>query len=73
MSNKPAISEQTVEHILWANNMLEVQNEALVKTCADLRAKNEDLTKENEVLKTNIAVLKCTVQRISGVQNEKRI
>jgi cell division protein FtsB len=64
---KAAIFEQTKEHLLWANNMLEVQNEALVKTCADLRAKNEHLTKENEVLKTNIAVLKCTVQRISGV------
>ena len=67
MSNKPAISEQTVEHLLWANNMLEVQNEALIQTCADLRAKIEGLLQENENLKTNVAVLKCTVQRISGV------
>lgn len=66
MSNKPAISEQTVEHLLWANNMLEVQNETLIQTCADLRAKIEVLLKENETLKTNIAVLKCTVQRVAG-------
>ena len=67
MSNKPAISEQTVEHILWANNMLEVQNEVLQRTVADLRARVKSLTEENENLKTNVAVLKCTVQRISGV------
>ncbi|MBR4973619.1 MAG: hypothetical protein IKY45_04050 [Clostridia bacterium] len=63
---KTAISEQTTEHLLWANNMLEVQNEALIQTCADLRAKIEALLKENETLKTNIAVLKCTVQRVAG-------
>lgn len=67
MSNKPAISEQTVEHILWANGMLEVQNEVLQRTVADLRARVKSLTEENENLKTNVAVLKCTVQRISGV------
>ena len=67
MSNKPAISEQSVEHILWANNMLEVQNEVLQRTVADLRARVKSLTEENENLKTNVAVLKCTVQRISGV------
>lgn len=67
MSNKPAISEQTAEHILWANNMLEVQNEVLQRTVADLRARVKSLTEENENLKTNVAVLKCTVQRISGV------
>lgn len=67
MNTKTAVSEQTKEHLLWANNMLEVQNEALIQTCADLRAKIEVLLKENETLKTNIAVLKCTVQRISGV------
>jgi hypothetical protein len=64
---KSAVFEQTKEHLLWANNMLEVQNEALIQTCADLRAKIEVLLKENETLKTNIVVLKCTVQRISGV------
>lgn len=67
MSNKPAISEQTVEHILWANGMLEVQNEVLQRTVADLRERIKSLTEENETLKTNVAVLKCTVQRISGV------
>lgn len=67
MSNKPAISEQTVEHILWAKGMLEVQNEVLQRTVADLRARVKSLTEENENLKTNVAVLKCTVQRISGV------
>lgn len=67
MSNKPAISEQTVEHILWANGMLEVQNEVLQRTVADLRARVKFLTEENETLKTTVAVLKCTVQRISGV------
>lgn len=67
MNNKPAISEQSVEHILWANNMLEVQNEVLQRTVADLRERVKSLTEENETLKTNVAVLKCTVQRISGV------
>ena len=67
MSNKPAISEQTVEHLLWANNMLEAQNEVLRQTVADLRAENIKLKKENDTLKTHIAVLKCTVQRVSGV------
>ena len=67
MSNKPAISEQSVEHILWAKGMLEVQNEVLQRTVADLRARVKSLTEENENLKTNVAVLKCTVQRISGV------
>ena len=67
MSNKPAISEQSVEQILWANGMLEVQNEVLQRTVADLRARVKSLTEENENLKTNVAVLKCTVQRISGV------
>ena len=54
-------------HLLWANNMLEVQNEVLQRTVADLRARVKSLTEENETLKTNVAVLKCTVQRISGV------
>ena len=67
MNNKPAISEQSVEHILWANGMLEVQNEVLQRTVVDLRARVKSLTEENENLKTNVAVLKCTVQRISGV------
>ena len=67
MSNKPAISEQSVEHILWANGMLEVQNEVLQRTVADLRARIKSLTEEIETLKTTNAVLKCTVQRISGV------
>jgi hypothetical protein len=70
---KAAIFEQTKEHLLWANNMLEVQNEVLIKSNAELREKILVLEKENEVLKTNNNVLKCTVQRISGVQNEKRI
>lgn len=64
---KIAVSGQTVEHLLWAKNMLEVQNEVLQRTVADLRAKVKSLTEENENLKTNVAVLKCTVQRISGV------
>ena len=64
---KTDVFRQTVEHLLWANNMLEVQNEVLIQTCADLRARVKSLTEENENLKTNVAVLKCTVQRISGV------
>ena len=63
---KIAVSGQTVEHLLWANNMLEVQNEVLQRTVADLRVRVKYLTEENENLKTNVAVLKCTVQRISG-------
>ena len=65
---KIAVSGQTVEHLLWANNMLEVQNEVLQRTVADLRVRVKSLTEENENLKTNVAVLKCTVQRISGVK-----
>ena len=67
MNEKTAISEQTREHLLWANNMLEVQNEVLIKSNAELREKILVLEKENEVLKTNNNVLKCTVQRLSGV------
>lgn len=66
MNEKTAISEQTREHLLWANNMLEVQNEVLIKSNAELREKILVLEKENEVLKTNNNVLKCTVQRIAG-------
>ena len=62
-----AISEQTKEHLLWANNMLEAQNEVLRQTVADLRAESIRLQKENETLKIHISVLKCTVQRVSGV------
>lgn len=51
----------------FENGMLEVQNEVLQRTVADLRARVKSLTEENETLKTNVAVLKCTVQRISGV------
>ena len=67
MNEKTAISEQTREHLLWANNMLEVQNDVLIKSNAELREKILVLEKENEVLKTNNNVLKCTVQRLSGV------
>lgn len=67
MNDKTAIAEQSIEHILWANGMLEAQNEVLMQTCTDLREKIEKLQKENETLKTTNAVLKCTVQRISGV------
>lgn len=67
MNSKPAIAEQSIEHILWVNGMLEAQNEALMQTCTDLREKIEKLQKENETLKTTVAVLKRTVQRISGV------
>ena len=64
---KTAILEQKTEHLLWANGMLEAQNEVLRQTVADLRAESIRLKKENETLKTHIAVLKCTVQRVSGV------
>lgn len=67
MNNKPAIAEQSIEHVLWMNGMLETQNEVLMQTCADLRMENQKLQKEIENLKTAIAVLKRTVQRISGV------
>ena len=63
---KTAISEQTKEHLLWANNMLEVQNEVLKKTVAELRKDAAKLKNENDTLKTHIAVLKCTVQRVAG-------
>ena len=67
MNNKPAISKQSVEHILWANNMLEVQNDVLQQSCADYRKQIAEQMAEIETLKTTNAVLKCTVQRISGV------
>ena len=57
MNSKPAIAEQSIEHILWVNGMLEAQNEALMQTCTDLREKIEKLQKENETLKTTVAVL----------------
>ena len=47
---KTAVSEQTVEHLLWANNMLEVQNEVLQRTVADLRARVKSMKKKAKTL-----------------------
>jgi cell division protein FtsB len=69
---KTATSEQTTEHLLWANGMLEAQNEVLKQTVVDLRAESIKLKKENETLKTNIAVLKCTVQRMAQIQSAEQ-
>ncbi len=63
--NNPAINTMTNEHILWANNMLEVQNEVLQQSCADLREVITKLKTENDRLKSVNAVLKITIQNIT--------
>ncbi len=60
-----AIATMTNEHLLWANNMLETQNEVLRQSCADLREENDKLRAEVDRLKSVNAVLKMTVQNIT--------
>jgi cell division protein FtsB len=63
--DKPAINTMSREHILWANNMLEAQNEVLMQSCQDFREKNDKLKAEIEQLKSVNAVLKMTIQNIN--------
>ena len=63
--NNPAINTMSREHLLWANNMLEVQNEVLQQSCADLREVITKLKTENDRLKSVNAVLKMTIQNIT--------
>ena len=61
----PAINTMSKEHILWANNMLEAQNEVLRQSCQDFREENDKLRAEIEQLKSVNAVLKMTIQNIN--------
>lgn len=67
-NNKPAIAEQSKEYLLMVNGFLEQRNTVLMQTCSDFREIIKKLQTENETLKAHNAVLKCTVQRISGVE-----
>lgn len=68
MNDKTAITEQSVDDLLFMNNALKVQNDVLQQSCADYRKQIAEQMAEIETLKTTNAVLKCTVQRISGVE-----
>lgn len=67
MNDKPAISEQSIDDLRFMNNALKVQIEVLQQSCTDYRKQIAEQMAEIETLKTTNAVLKCTVQRISGV------
>ena len=67
MNDKTAIAEQSIDDLRFINNALKVQNDVLQQSCADYRKQIAEQMAEIETLKTTVAVLKCTVQRISGV------
>lgn len=67
MNDKPATTEQSIDDLRFMNNALKVQIEVLWQSCADYRKQISEQMAEIETLKTTNAVLKCTVQRISGV------
>lgn len=67
MNDKTATTEQSIDDLLFINNALKVQNDVLQQSCADYRKQIAEQMAEIETLKTTNAVLKCTVQRISGV------
>lgn len=67
--NKTAIAGQNVEHLLWANNLLEQQNEILRQSCKDLRDIITSLQDEITRMKTDNMVLKAAIQR-KAVQGE---
>lgn len=64
--NKPAIAGQSVEQLLWANNLLEQQNEILRQSCKDLRDIITSLQDEMTRIKTDNRVLKAAIQRKAG-------
>lgn len=67
MNDKTATTEQSIDDLRFINNTLKVQNDVLQQSCADYRKQIAEQMAEIETLKTTNAVLKCTVQRISGV------
>ena len=66
--NKPAIAGQSAELLLWANNLLEQQNEILQQTCKDLREVIANLQDKITRLETDNRVLRTAVQRYVGVR-----
>lgn len=66
--NKPAIAGQSAEQLLWANNLLEQQNEILQQTCKDLREVIANLQDKITRLETDNRVLRTAVQRYAGVK-----
>lgn len=67
MNDKPAKTEQSIDDLRFMNKALKVQIEVLWQSCADYRKQIAEQVAEIETLKTTVAVLKCTVQRVSGV------
>ena len=65
--NKPAIAGQSAEQLLWANNLLEQQNEILQQSCKDLREVIANLQDKITRLETDNRVLRTAVQRYAGV------
>ena len=66
--NKPAIAGQSAEHLLWANNLLEQQNEILQQSCKDMREVIANLQDKIMKLEIENKVLKTAVQRKAGVK-----
>lgn len=67
MNEKTIKQEQNTSDLNFMNNALRVQVEVLQQSCADYRKEISQMMTEIETLKTTNAVLKCTVQRLSGV------
>lgn len=67
MNEKTIKQEQNISDLNFMNNALRVQIEVLQQSCADYRKEISRMMTEIETLKTTNAVLKCTVQRLSGV------
>lgn len=67
MNEKTIKQEQNISDLNFMNNALRIQVEVLQQSCADYRKQIAEQKAEIETLKTTVAVLKCTVQRISGV------
>ena len=67
MNEKTIKQEQNISDLNFMNNALKVQIEVLQQSCADYRKEISQMMTEIETLKTTNAVLKCTVQRLSGV------
>ena len=67
MNDKTATTEQNISDLNFMNNALRVQVDVLQQSCADYRKQIAEQMAEIETLKTTNAVLKCTVQRLSGV------
>lgn len=66
--NKSAIAGQSAEHLLWANNLLEQQNEILQQSCKDLREIIANLQDKIMKLEIKNKVLRTAVQRNAGVK-----